>query len=450
MARAAKKETPLTTEEKLAKALVPEVEQPYPVPENWCWVYGNALLRPMETKRPSGTIFKYIDIDSIDNKRQAVIRPKNIETEKAPSRASRGLHNGDTIFSMVRPYLKNIAFIDKSIADSIASTGFYVCSPRENVYPRYLYYMMISPYVVDGLNTFMKGDNSPSIRKEELERFPYPLPPLPEQQRIVALIESFFTDLDAAKEKLQAVLDGLSERKATILHQAFTGELTREWREKIGIGLDSWKDTILKEILDVRDGTHDSPQYHETGFPLITSKNLKNGKILEENLKFISKEDYDRINERSKVDSGDILFAMIGTIGNPTVIEKNPDFAIKNVALFKNINKVNVFFVKYYLESKRVVDKMTRESKGSTQRFVSLGYLRNFPIKTPTIEEQKEIVRILDDIFAKESQSKAAVESALAKIDTMKKAILATAFRGGFGTNDNSDESAGELLRKVL
>lgn len=225
----------LTLEEKLERALVPVEEWPYEVPGNWCWVYGAYIFMPMETQRPEGEIFRYIDIDSIDNKRQVVSEPKVIPTIEAPSRASRKLHNGDTVFSLVRPYLKNIAYINETVSDAIASTGFYICTPRKNVNGRYNYYMMISSYVVDGLNAFMKGDNSPSIRKEDLERFPYPIPPLAEQKRIVERIESLFAKLDEAKEKIAGVKDSHSSgsdvlgkivlMKKSILARAFRGEL---------------------------------------------------------------------------------------------------------------------------------------------------------------------------------------------------------------------------------
>ena len=139
----------------------------------------------MESKKPQGRSFQYIDIDAIDNKKQIVKMPKTLETSKAPSRASRKVHAGDTLFSMVRPYLKNIAFIDKSLKDCIASTGFYVCQPDKMVYPRYLFILLISPYFIDGVMEFMKGDNSPSIRTENLENMLLPIPPISEQERIV-------------------------------------------------------------------------------------------------------------------------------------------------------------------------------------------------------------------------------------------------------------------------
>jgi len=160
-----------------------------------------------------------------------------------------------------------------------------------------------------------------------------------------------------------------------------------------------WEIKTLGKVFDVRDGTHDSPKYIDDGYPLITSKNLKNGLITYNKIKFISESDYININKRSKVDIGDVLFAMIGTIGNPVEIIETPNYAIKNVALFKVDENQSSRFLKYYLDSSFVIDKMNKDAKGTTQKFVGLGYLRSFTIPLPPLPEQQRIVAILDKAF---------------------------------------------------
>ncbi len=177
-----------------------------------------------------------------------------------------------------------------------------------------------------------------------------------------------------------------------------------------------WLLTKLSDVYDVRDGTHDSPKYQKEGFPLITSKNLKNGKLLFDNVNLISEDDYLKINQRSKVDQGDVLFAMIGTIGNPVVVDATPSFAIKNVALFKTNKLQNSNFLKYYLESEFVIQKMLADAKGTTQKFVGLGYLRSFPILLPSLQEQRRIVEILDQVFAAIVQAKENTEKNLKNV----------------------------------
>jgi len=175
-----------------------------------------------------------------------------------------------------------------------------------------------------------------------------------------------------------------------------------------------WQTKKLGEVYDVRDGTHDSPKYQPSGYPLITSKNLKDGILFLDEIKLISERDYVNINKRSQVGIGDVLFAMIGTIGNPVVVDQNPNYAIKNVALFKVSEHNNSYFLKYYLESPFVVDKMSKEAKGTTQKFVGLGYLRDFPIPLPPLPEQHCIVAILDEAFAAIEKTKKNAEKNLA------------------------------------
>ena len=171
------------------------------LPQSWCWAKGRQIFLPMKSTKPHNDEFLYIDIDSIDNKRQIINKIKSIKTANAPSRASRYTQKGDVVFSMVRPYLRNIAKV--SVDGCIASTGFYVCSPIDDLNSEYCYYLMISDYVVTELNQFMKGDNSPSINKSHIDEWLFPLPPFPEQQRIVQKIEKLFSLLDHIKKSLE-------------------------------------------------------------------------------------------------------------------------------------------------------------------------------------------------------------------------------------------------------
>lgn len=154
----------------------------------------------------------------------------------------------------------------------------------------------------------------------------------------------------------------------------------------------------LNEICDVRDGTRDSPQYVTEGYPLVTSKNIIDGQIDITNVNYISEEDYETINKRSNVDHGDILMPMIGTIGKPVIVNKEFDFAIKNVALIKfyEDSKVLPTYIRYVLDSNLFHRYVEKENRGGTQKFISLGNIRNFPIPVVSLEKQKEITSILN------------------------------------------------------
>ena len=170
------------------------------LPEGWILTRGKNIFNQMKSCQPFGEDFKYIDIDAIDNKQQKINKIKTIKVANAPSRASRYTQKGDVVFSMVRPYLRNIAIVSEN--DCIASTGFYVCSPKELLLTGFCYYLMISDYVVNGLNQYMKGDNSPSINKKNVDDWFFPIPPLKEQHRIVAKIEAIFAQLDTIEASL--------------------------------------------------------------------------------------------------------------------------------------------------------------------------------------------------------------------------------------------------------
>lgn len=150
----------------------------------------------------------------------------------------------------------------------------------------------------------------------------------------------------------------------------------------------------LEDICDVRDGTHDSPAYVMDGYPLVTSKNIIDGKIDFSNVNLISREDLDKINKRSLVEDGDIIMPMIGTIGNPIIVKKEREFGIKNVALikFNENSKVNNVYLKYILGSEHINDFFLSEAKGVAQKYVSLGLLRSIEIPLPPLEIQQQIV----------------------------------------------------------
>lgn len=261
-----------------------------------------------------------------------------------------------------------------------------------------------------------------SINKAQIEAIEILLPPLPEQQRIVAILDEAFAAIAKAKANAEQNLKNAKELFESYLQGVF---------ENKGEG---WEEKTLGAVYDVRDGTHDSPKYQEEGFPLITSKNLKKDLLNYNNVNYISEQDYININKRSKVDKGDILFAMIGTIGNPVVIQEEPDFAIKNVALFKVPAGQNSNFLKYFLDAKSNIDKMMGDAKGTTQKFVGLGYLRGFKILLPPLKEQQNIVQKLDALSLETKRLEAIYQQKINDLEELKKSVLQKAFSGELKT----------------
>ena len=170
---------------------------------------------------------------------------------------------------------------------------------------------------------------------------------------------------------------------------------------------DEWNEYILQSESDVRDGTHDSPKYIDNGYPLITSKNLTDMGTLDfSNVNYLKQEDFDKINQRSKVDIGDILFGMIGTIGKPVKIDRD-DFAIKNVALIKEKGLIKNDYLIHYLHSSNINKQFANSQDGGTQKFIALDKIRKLKINMPSRNEQTKIVSLFDLLDKKiELQSK--------------------------------------------
>ena len=212
---------------------------------------------------------------------------------------------------------------------------------------------------------------------------------------------------------------------------------------------EGWEWSRLNSIVDVRDGTHDTPTYVDKGIPLITSKNLVEGGIDYSNVKYISEKDAISINERSGVNIGDILFAMIGTIGNPSMITKDILISIKNVALFKFTFSKNLsnHFVMYFLDYAQ--EDMKNKPSGGLQPFVSLNFLRTYLVPVPPVEEQQRIVSILADSINKIRNIDVLKNELTASVEKAKSKILDLAIRGKLVPQDPNDEPASVLLERI-
>jgi len=193
----------------------------------------------------------------------------------------------------------------------------------------------------------------------------------------------------------------------------------------------SLENICLGDVLDIRDGTHDTPKYIESGIPLITSKNLTDYGLCFRDISFISEADHNQISNRSAVESGDILYGMIGTIGKPTLVETDRKFSIKNVALFKQSNpQIHNKYLRRLLNSPSINSQIAQASKGGTQKFVSLGALRGLKATFPSFTEQRRIAAILDQADALRTKRREALE----QLDSLTQSIFIEMF-GDPGSN---------------
>lgn len=249
---------------------------------------------------------------------------------------------------------------------------------------------IISTYLQGG-----QGNLSGGIVKKLLIN----IPSNKEEQRKVSV---FLKQLDDTIALHLQVLDALTQTKKSFLGKMFPKEGEKFPEIRFPGFTEDWEQRKLGKESDVRDGTHSSPKYFDSGYPLITSKNLKHYGLDMTDVSFISHKDFEAINQRSKVDKGDILFGMIGTIGNPVLINRD-NFAIKNVALIKEQKNVLNRFLIQLLKSPIFDKYIENEMAGGTQKFLSLSKIRSFIFRVPSTQEQVSISNFLgqlDDTIA--------------------------------------------------
>ena len=278
---------------------------------------------------------------------------------------------------------------------------------RNVVDPQYL------AYALKANNTRLKmlanAPVVPIINKRQFESFVLLIhSDLNVQREIV----SQFTAIGSQRQKLDEELCYLDDLVKSRFVEMF-GDLITNDR--------GWGFVKLSNVCDVRDGTHASPRYCDRGYPLMTSKNFSQGIVDYSGAKLISFEDYSEINRRSKVDAGDIVMPMIGTIGHPVIIDSGHEFAIKNVALLKtSTSRINKVFLKALLESDYFTHISESENKGATQKFISLGSIRNLMIPDASLNLQQKFAAFVQQVDKLRFKTQQQIE----KLEMLKKSLM--------------------------
>lgn len=453
MARGKKKESALTPEEKLAQALVSDWEQPYEVPKNWCWVRLEKLYEVNPKNNADDSISAaFIPMEKIE---PGMVSSYTYEVQ--PWGKARKGHtqfaDGDVAFAKISPCFENRkSMIVADLPNGIGGGTTELIVLRQAAMNQKYTFWFISDeqFIRGGMATYSGTVGQQRISMDYVRSYPVPVPPITEQQRIVDRVEYLFAKLDEAKEKAQSVLESFETRKAAILHKAFTGELTAKWRAEHGGRFDAWRTLSVSDIGDVITGsTPDTkkPEYYGGEVPFVKPTELNQGRYVEAAA--------DTLTEAGRgvsrpVRAGSTCVCCIGA-----TISKC-GFLIIDAVTNQQINTIVPYsfmddaFVYYYCISNRFKNSLIDNSSSTTLPIINKKKMSALEFVAPPKEEQTEIVRILDSLFAKEQQAKEAAEAVLEKIDLLKKSILARAFRGELGTNDPAEESAVELLKTIL
>lgn len=324
--------------------------------------------------------------------------------------------------------------------------------PNKGTDKLYLYYYLL--HIVDVLYAKTHGSGMVHITLKPFKNTEIYLPPLSKQHCIVDRIENLFAKLDEAKEKVQSALDSFETRKAAILHKAFTGELTAKWREENGVGMDSWKETTLSNIVSgFKYGTSEKSDYNNSGMPVFRIPNITDDGLSFDDLKYLPHYD---VSDESQIHENDILIVrsngsrdLVGKCVLIPLLNKPCTYASFLIRIRPSQATIPEFLVTYLNSSDARLQMFKKAKSSAGINNINSKELGALTLTLPSIPEQIEIVRILDSFFAKERKAKELC-SVLDKIDLIKKSILARAFRGELGTNDPTEESAMELLKSII
>lgn len=448
-----KKKTALTIEERLQQALVPAEEQPYEVPENWVWVRLGAIAEIVTGGTPSKKHPEYYGGNF------PFYKPSDLDQGRLTYDASEYLSEEGKKVSRIIP--KNSTAV--CCIGSIGKCGYLMCEGTTNqqinsAIPKInslcLYYYLCTENFVQNLFSMASATTIAIVNKSKMESCAFPLPPLSEQQRIVERIEELFAKLDEAKERLQEVAESFAVRKAAILHKAFTGELTKQWRWENGVSDESWEEKKGEDFFEyVTSGSRGWAKYYsDKGSIFVRMGNLNHGTIELDfsDIQYVELPDQVE-GQRSKLQKNDILISITADVGMIGLVREDMDAYInQHVALARPKNDLYAEFLAWYFVSDVGLQQMQNKQRGATKIGLGLQDIRSIILKIPSLSEQHEIVRLIDDLLARERSAQQATEQALASIELMKKSILARAFRGELGTNKASEASALELLKQVL
>lgn len=451
------KDSNLSIEERLERALIPNWDEPYKLPENWCWVRvdaiasiytGNSINERIKEEKYAGRIdglvylaTKDIAFDSTVDYETNVCIPLSDGFKVAPKYSTLLCIEGGSAGRKVGFITQDVCFVNKLCA--------FV--PHGKINPKYLYYVIQSDAFKKQFDAKKHGLIG-GVSVKEVSSIFIPFAPIEIQNKLVELVESVFTKIDEAKEKAQEVVDGFETRKAAILHKAFTGELTAQWRKENGVEMENWaKESIADLCNSLKYGTAKKSQ--ATGEVVVLRMgNLQNGEIDWSDLAYTDDpEDIDKY----MLSPGDVLFnrtnsaALVGK----TSIYRGEYPAIYAGYLIKLDYDHSVIIGEYLNYALNTTDAReycnTVKTDGVNQSNINAKKIGAYEINVASIDEQKEIVLILKRLLESERQAKETAEAVLEQIDTIKKSILSRAFRGELGTNNPTEESAVELLKQV-
>jgi type I restriction enzyme, S subunit len=418
------------------------------IPEHWTLTSISQITEKVETTDPrkSPTCqFAYVDIGAIDNVSRKIVSPKTFLGADAPSRARRVISAGDTLFSTVRTYLKNIAQVPAELEGQLTSTGIAVLRPGNAVTPEYLFKWVQHSEFVDQISKSQDGTMYPAVSDRDVADGPIPLPPLPEQRRIVAKLDRLSARSAAARDHLAHTTKLATRAKQAILASFFSDEASTSWDH----------DTVNEVIEETLVGlVRSKSQQSESGTPYIRMNHFDlSGTWNQQNLTHVEVSQTE--SDRYELHASDLLFntrnssELVGKValwpdGKPGHVYNN------NILRMRFKREILPAFAYFYMISPpfRSYLETVKSATTSVAAIYQKSLLKG-PFAYPDLDEQKRIVRRIEAAFARIDRLTDEATRAAHLVDRLDERLLAKAFAGELVPQDPNDEPAEALLSRI-
>jgi type I restriction enzyme S subunit len=323
--------------------------------------------------------------------------------------------------------------------------------PHEKIVEKYFLFFLLKREIANLIGTeHLHGSTMKHINRGPFLSHEVALPPLNEQRRIVDKLDRIGDRQRSARNELSHIPKLIARYKQAVLAAACSGKLTEDFRLSNSLSISS---ISLSEVCNsISDGDHQAPPRSETGIPFITISAINDGSLsLNKATRFVPKSYFESLSKIRKPEIDDILFTVTGSIGIPVIVDTDEPFVFqRHIAILKaNKNIILAKYLLYALGSDQIQKQALNIATGTAQLTIPLGGLRNFQIQLPSLEEQKEIVRRVEKMFAKIDKMEEEYQKAAKLCDRLEQATLAKAFRGELVPQDPNDEPASVLLEQV-
>lgn len=410
------------------------------LPKNWISDKLFNVVEPITTnvKKYSGEK-EYYSTGSIGS---TIVAEGEYNYEKKPSRANRDVKVNDVL--QARMKATNKAFlIEPSFENAIFSTGFMQFrSYNGTVLPKFLYFYLNSQDFLDAKDQLSTGATQQAINDANAKKINFPLPPLPEQERIVAKLDALFAQHEKMKQSLEKIPRLLKDLRQQILTQAVTGRLVKPQY------LGKFDDYEVKIITGPFGSSLHKSDYVNGGIPLINPSHILNGQILPDERVSISKETYERLSAW-KLFKGDVVLGRRGEMGRAAAILSSQPMLCGTGSIILRSENINAQFLAFYLRSDFCVRFLTENSVGSTMINLNQNILKSLPIPFYTKLEQDEIVQKVESIFFQSDNIERRYQKLKEKIEQLPQSILHKAFRGQLVPQLPNDGDARDLLKEI-